>query len=143
MAPKHPQLHATDPDYFVHEGCEQFDTHLTSNADYFRGTQSEEPIVHRRYPRRHILSESLRKAREEPGGTAIITTRNDEWFRNTGDGFKLKTQTLINTQQPHLKPNKWKYSNHGLPRLYPPYNHSTRPLPQWLVSGEPENIQTL
>lgn len=78
------------------------------------GTPNKDGPVHRRFPRQHS-SES---------GPAKPSNTISDWFPHANEPIKIPLQVLASSQEPFPRHNAWKYSNHGLKRIYPSYRIS-------------------
>jgi hypothetical protein len=77
------------------------DVYGTNYSDAFTGRTCKNPPTRRRFPQKH--------AEPQQGPQKLDTTTSD-WFRSPDVPYKTETQTLVSSQEPHLKPNPWKYS---------------------------------
>lgn len=132
ILPGRDRQHFTHSDYLEHEGVwKPRDQFLTTSVDYYRGIAPDEPTKHRRFPRAHE-SGTCRNTN--------LSTGSHNWLHSPEVPYKLPTQMLASSQEPFLKPNKWKYSNHSTPKCYPHYDKVKKsdPYPSWIVHGLPD-----
>lgn len=118
--------HFTSKEYLKHFGRHiiNHDYHSIYRVD-FDGNQSTEGPAHRRFPRAH---------KEGNDGLATLNTTTTKWFREPDVPYQTPLQVLASSQEPFLKANRWKYSNHGLTKCYPPYDKQVdlkNPFPIW------------
>ncbi|XP_060065011.1 uncharacterized protein LOC132545350 [Ylistrum balloti] len=114
------RLHHTETCFLKHFGRSAVDRDLqTTYGNSFTGTPTEKPPVHRRFPKQYRTPKS---------GPIKLNTTTPHWFTEPDVPHKTPTQVLAVSQEPFLKHNAWKYSNHGLRKIYPPYNRKTEPL---------------
>lgn len=117
--------HFTDKDYLKHSGrtIVNHDYNTIYGSD-FEGRPTTEPPTKRRFPRIHKDG--------DPSLTKLTTTTTAQ-FREPDVPFRTPLHVLAVSQEPFLAANKWKYSHHGLPKCYPPYDKvgSHRPFPLW------------
>ena len=73
----------------------------SSYKDTFKGNQCKTPPSRRRFPKVH---------KEPKQGTIKLHTTTTDWFKAPDVPYNTKTQVLVSSQEPHLKPNPWKYS---------------------------------
>jgi hypothetical protein len=106
--------HFTGSEYLGHEGetGNPFNFRTMYRTSYFGDQNTQLPTL-RRFPKTHS---------EGTEGTIKLETATTDWFKEPDVPHKTPLQVLATSQEPHLKHNKWKYSNHGLPCIYPPYN---------------------
>ncbi|KAJ8025963.1 hypothetical protein HOLleu_33676 [Holothuria leucospilota] len=72
----------------------------TSTGSTYTGKRCKEPPTHR-FPQEH---------KEPQEGLIKPSTTTTEWFKPPDVPYKTDTQVLVSSQEPHLKPNPWKYS---------------------------------
>ena len=124
--------HYTDNQYLTHQGNKIYEYSYSSiyNGDY-RGDNETDTPNSRRYPRSH---------KTPSPGLSKLTTDTSRWYKDSEQKpeFKTSTETLGVSIKPYEGKNKWKYSNHGLPKLYPPYTPSMKPKmnPEWFMKGK-------
>ena len=125
--------HYTDKEYLKHNACDNKIYH-TSYVDNFQGVPTLEPPKHRRFPKVH---------KEGVAGDAKLSTTTTSWHRSPEVPYKTPTHVLAVSQEPFLKHNSWKYSNHGLSKCYPPYDrvNKEKPYPTWLIQGELDELK--
>jgi len=122
--------HYTNKDYLKHRGRTSVDFmyHTVYDADY-EGKNTESPPTRRRFPRIHDEGQS---------GLAKLNTSTTDWYNNNKEGASFRTplQVLAVSQEPFLPQNKWKYSYHGKPDVYPPYDRTENKYlyPSWAKS---------
>ncbi|XP_022080729.1 testis-expressed protein 36-like [Acanthaster planci] len=87
-------------DFYTWDLPEQ-DLLSTNYRDAFPGRPCRQPPTRRRFPRQHS---------EPKHGQQKLDTTTTDWFRSPDVPYKTETQTLVSSQEPHLKPNPWKYS---------------------------------
>ena len=97
-----------------------YDYSPTAATDY-RGLPTAEPPVHRRFTRNHSEGQT---------GLAKLTTDTTLWrddsLNSKEPEYRTPLHVLAISQEPFLPANAWKYSNHGLAKCYPSYNHINR-----------------
>lgn len=131
--------HFTDKDYLKHKGRQV--THYDYNTQYgniYQGcagaSTTVEPPTHRRFPKLHKEGTA--------GPQQPLDTATTMWFQEPDVPYKTPLQVMATAQEPFLGPNKWKYSNHGLSRCYPPYERPEQgKISVWRVSG-PQVMET-
>ncbi|XP_064631019.1 testis-expressed protein 36-like isoform X2 [Lineus longissimus] len=113
--PYHRQ-HFTGSAYLSHEGEEgnPYNFKTMYRASYFGDQETERPTL-RRFPKVYSAGTE---------GTKKLDTSTTDWYNEPDVPHKTSLQVLASTQEPHLKRNRWKYSNHGLPRICPSYSVS-------------------
>ncbi|XP_074642730.1 testis-expressed protein 36-like isoform X2 [Tubulanus polymorphus] len=116
MAPE--RQHKSDKEFLLHSGRHIYAyDYRSSYRSNFLGDKCEEPPVYRRFPQHHKEGES---------GIASLATQTTSAF-DADDTHRTPLQVLASSQEPFLKTNKWKYSYHGLPRIYPSYDLKNHP----------------
>lgn len=83
------------------------------------GQPAENPPVHRRFPRKYRAP--------EPGSFKLQTSTTN-WYQAPDVPFRTPTHVLAVSQEPFPKHNPWKYSNHGMRDIYPPYERNAKQL---------------
>ena len=109
--------HNTSTDFLKHYGRTQVDSdYRTVYTQRYRGSSSpcEQPVSHRRFAKTFPQANS--------GLAKLSTTAVTSPYSKPDVPYKTPTRVLAVSQQPFLGPNKWKYSYHGLPKCYPPYD---------------------
>lgn len=109
--------HYTDKHFLKHQGRVVVDhDYNTIHTTDFRGRPTETPPVHRRFPTIH---------KDGVPGPALLSTTTTRWQDDTKPETRYRTplHVLAVTQDPLLPANQWKYSNHGLAKCYPQYDH--------------------
>ena len=128
--------HHTEKDMFKHYGrvVSDFDYNSIYSVNY-EGNQSTQNPTRRRFPKIH---------KQGLPSLAKLDTTTTDWFKEPDVPHTTPLQVLATSQEPFLGPNKWKYSNHGLSKCYPPYDKvdKDKPYPIWMVQG-PKAIQGL
>lgn len=121
--------HYTDKDNIKHNSRQaiNFDYNTNYGIEY-EGNQSTGRPSHRRFPKVH---------NEGTTGLAKLDTTTTDWFKNPDVPHKTPLHVMAVAQEPFLGHNKWKYSNHGLSKCYPPYDkvNSREPFAFWMVQG--------
>ena len=114
-------LHYTDKNHLKHYGREVINYDYNSSyALTYKGPPSTEYPELRRFPRVH--SQQTNGTGDGGGGKVSGTpTSTTNWFTSETP-FNTHLKVLATSQQPFLKHNNWKYSNHKMQRCYPPYN---------------------
>ncbi|CAH1783400.1 unnamed protein product [Owenia fusiformis] len=121
--------HFTNKDYLKHDGRTTVNYSYDSNyAVSYQGDQNTKKPVHRRFPRIHPQG--------EPGPKKLDTTITDI-YQPPAVPYNTSLQVLASSQEPFLKHNPWKFSYHGSPKCYPPFDKVDRqnPYPVWMVQG--------
>ena len=129
--------HHTDQDFLKHYGhkCVDYDYNTMYSTAYERRPHSD-PLLRRRFPRVY---------QEPQSGLAKLNTTTCNWYRPPDVPHKTPLQTLAISQEPYLQPSKWKYSYHGLPKCYPPYDTAATKevFPLWSSHGKENSAQHL
>ena len=122
--------HHTDKEFLKHFGRHfvNHDYHPTYRTD-FKGEPTQHPPTHRRFTRNH---------KEGVPGLATLETQTSSWFKDELCEYETPLQVLAVSQEPFAKANKWKYSYHGLPKCYPPYDKisKNKPFSVWNLYGK-------
>ena len=71
----------------------------------YKGQSCKAPPTRRRFPKVH---------KEPKEGQIKLHTTTTDWFKSPDVPHETPTQTLVSSQEPHLKPNPWKYSYQSL-----------------------------
>lgn len=138
-APNYRQ-HSTEQDALAHLGRGQAyggDYHTVHGRNY-TGRRCDSPPSQRRFPKVHP---------DPQEGCITPSTKTTSWFPDSDIIHKTPTHVLAVSQEPFLKPNRWKYSYHGLHKCYPPYeriNSQRESFPSWLLeepSDQSKQIQ--
>lgn len=114
------RLHHTEDYFLKHFGRSAVDRdlHTTYGTSYI-GNGTEQPPVYRRFPKQY---------KSPQNGPLVLDTSTTHWFQHPEVPHKTPTHVLAVSQEPFLKHNAWKYSNHGLRKIYPPYERNNEPL---------------
>lgn len=114
------RLHHTEKEFLKHHGKTVIDRDLhTTYGTSFIGDQRTSAPVYRRFAKVYKQPSS--------GGVKLDTTTTDQ-FKSPDVPYRTPTHVLAISQEPFLKHNAWKYSNHGLRKIYPPYDRKNEPL---------------
>ncbi|KAK3590265.1 hypothetical protein CHS0354_041343 [Potamilus streckersoni] len=114
------RIHHTEKDFFKHNGIEvtEYD-YRTTYGNSFIGDPTPNPPTFRRFRK----SLPPPKTARFPNDTTVT-----DWFQPPIVPFRTPTHVLAISQEPFLKHNAWKYSNHSLKNVYPPYETRSEPL---------------
>ncbi|KAJ8317046.1 hypothetical protein KUTeg_004950 [Tegillarca granosa] len=114
------RLHHTEKEFLKHHGKTVVDRDLhTTYGTSFTGNQTTSAPVYRRFA----------KVYKQPSGGAVkLDTTTTDQFKSPDVPYRTPTHVLAISQEPFLKHNAWKYSNHGLRKIYPPYDRKNEPL---------------
>ena len=122
--------HSTDKDSLAHLGTGQpyGGDYNTVYGRNFTGRKCEKAPSTRRFPTVHPAVKE---------GLILPDTKTTSWFKEPEVPHKTPTHVLAISQEPFLRPNRWKYSYHGLHKCYPQYNtigHTREnKFPTWLL----------
>lgn len=123
------RLHHTNNQYLKHHGRQvtNFDYRTQYDSTY-QGEKIKSPPAYRRFPRIHADGDVAQSK---------LDTTTTAWYEEPDVPFKTPLQMLASSQEPFLPHNAWRYSNHGLSRCYPPYDHlkKTKTFASWLIHG--------
>ena len=114
------RLHHTEKSFLKHHSRDPVDADLNTNYRVaYLGQPTEKPPVHRRFPRKYQTPAT---------GSQQLQTTTTSWYRSPDVPFRTPTHVLAVSQEPFPKHNPWKYSNHGMRDIYPPYERNAKPL---------------
>ena len=114
------RIHYTDEEFLKHFGRNPVDRDLNSTyGTSYKGEPTVKPPTYRRFPKNYGQPTS---------GQIPLQTTTADWFKHPDVPHATPTHVLAVSQEPFLKHNKWKYSNHGLRKIYPPYDRKNEPL---------------
>ncbi|XP_061171785.1 testis-expressed protein 36-like [Saccostrea echinata] len=114
------RLHHTEKTFLKHHSRNPVDADLNTNYRVsYLGQPTENPPAHRRFARKYRAPET---------GSIKLQTSTTDWHKSPDVPYRTPTHVLAVSQEPFPKHNPWKYSNHGMRDIYPPYERSTKPL---------------
>ncbi|XP_048746081.1 uncharacterized protein LOC125658732 isoform X2 [Ostrea edulis] len=114
------RLHHSEKTFLKHHSRNPVDADLNTNYRVaYIGQPTEHPPVHRRF---------ARKYKEPETGSIKLQTTTTDWYKPPEVPHRTSTRVLAVSQEPFPKHNPWKYSNHGMRDIYPPYERNAKPI---------------
>ncbi|XP_059174305.1 testis-expressed protein 36-like [Physella acuta] len=102
------RLHHTNTNFLYHKDGRPLPPYNSVTAISYQHPVGAEPTTRRRFPKSYANS----KGREP-------STDLTSW---ASPPLQTPLHVMAVTQEPFLRHNRWKYSFHGDPKVYPPYN---------------------